>query len=115
MTHLDPRIGTLNSGQFYAFVDGYDAPEVVGTLQEVEVALGLRSEVAAPVPSQGDRYTVTLRFQYPAWDEVGGIVYSDVLARSKAEAIATVRNMARSDGHAMSGKGRYWFTAEEGE
>lgn len=106
---MDARIGTLNNGQFYAFVNGYDAPEVRGTLEEVEVALGLR---AAPV-SQGTRYNVTIRFQYPAWDEKDGIVYPDVPARSKSEAIAYVRSQARGDGHTGTGKGRYTFTAEE--
>jgi len=111
MKNLDPRIGTLNSGQLYAFVDGYDVPEVVGTLEEVEAALGIRTTVAASV-SQDARYTVTIRFQYPAWDEKDGIVYEDVLARSKAEAIAWVHTMARGDGHTGTGKGRYTFTAE---
>lgn len=39
---LDPRIGILCSGRFYCFPNGYAAPEFEGTLQEVEVALGLR-------------------------------------------------------------------------
>lgn len=39
---LDSRIGVLNSGKFYAFANGYDQPEIVGNLEEVEVALGLR-------------------------------------------------------------------------
>ena len=103
---LDPRIGILNSGQFYAFANGYDQPETRGTLEEVETALGLR-----PAAHDG-RYDVTLHFQFPAWDEVGGIVYPDVLARSKAEAVDRARSMARSDGHAASGRGRYWFRAE---
>ena len=38
---LDPRIGTLANGQFYAFAHGYDQPETVGTLQQVERALGI--------------------------------------------------------------------------
>lgn len=46
-THLDPRIGTLNSGRFYAFAHGYDKPETVGTLAEVEAALGLIRQTAA--------------------------------------------------------------------
>jgi len=58
------------------------------------------------------RATVTIRFQYPAWDEINGIVYSDVLARSKSDAIAWVRTMARGDGHTGTGKGRYTFAAE---
>lgn len=48
MTHLDPRIGVLNSGVYYAFVNGYHAPEVRGTREEVEIALGLREPPPAP-------------------------------------------------------------------
>lgn len=105
MINLDPRIGTLNSGKFYAFANGYDQPEVIGTLAEVEAALGLRTV--------DQTYTVTIRFQHPAWDEVNGIAYTDISARSKSEAIAIVRNKARNDGHTGTGKGRYTFTAEE--
>ena len=72
--------------------------------------------VAAPaVAPKGDRFTVTMRFQHPAWDEVDGIVYEDVLARTKSEAIAQARTLAFRDGHATSGRGRYWFTAEIAE
>jgi hypothetical protein len=109
---IDSRIGVLNSGQHYAFVDGC---EVRGTREEVEIALGLR-EATAPVATSSlddDRYNVTLRFQYPAWDEKAGIVYPDILARGKADAISTARRLASDDGHTMSGKGRYWFSAEK--
>lgn len=106
---MDARIGILNNGEYYAFVDGYDAPEVRGTLEAVETALGLR---AAPVAKTGNTYSVTLRFQCPAWDEKDGIVY-EVEARTKAEAISYARSQARNDGHAQTGKGRYTFTAEE--
>jgi len=47
---MDPRIGQLmKEGRivFYAFVNGYDKPEVTGTLEEIEYALGLRDEVVA--------------------------------------------------------------------
>ena len=109
--NMDPRIGVLNSGQFYAFANGYDQPETRGTLEEVETALGLRATTVSPTRTDG-RYEVTLHFQFPAWDEVDGIVYADVLARSKAEAVDRARAMARNDGHAASGRGRYWFRAE---
>jgi hypothetical protein len=42
MSIMDSRIGQLGNGKFYAFANGYDAPEVCGTLEQVEVALGLR-------------------------------------------------------------------------
>lgn len=41
---LDPRIGVLNSGRFYCFPRGYSAPELIGTLEEVEAALGLSGQ-----------------------------------------------------------------------
>lgn len=41
--NIDPRIGTLANGQFYAFANGYDQAETRGTLEQVEIALGLRA------------------------------------------------------------------------
>ena len=39
-SNLDPRIGYLNSGKFYAYV-GEARDEVMGTREHVEAALGL--------------------------------------------------------------------------
>lgn len=116
---MDARIGQLASGKFYAYVYGYDKEPVIGTLEEVEVALGLRTmDTRKPVPApkpDWKRFSVVMRFQFPSWDEVDGIVY-EVAARTKAEANKIARRMAENDGHAMSGKGCYWFTAtEQGE
>ena len=110
---LDPRIGVLSSGRFYVFALGYDKPETIGTLAEVEAALGLRSE---PVAFQGKKkalqsWEVTMRFAFPAWDEIDGIPYTDIAADSKSSAIKVARRLAKSDGHACGGRGRYWFTA----
>lgn len=58
-------------------------------------------------------YTVTLRYQYPAWDEKLGIPY-EVEATSKADAIRQARALAYNDGHVMTGKGRITFKAIEG-
>ena len=117
---LDPRIGVLNSGKFYCFPHGNGKPELVGTLEEVEVALGLRRASPAPTaltltPSNKRLWKVTLKFQYPAWDEVDGIEYQDIVASSKAEANAIVRRRASNDGHLAGGKGRATFTAIEQE
>lgn len=110
--NLDPRIGVLNSGKFYAFVNGYDQPEFVGTLNEVEVKLGLpRSQSNGPLDSKLTSWDVKLCFQYPAWDEIDGIEYLGVVAKSKSEAITRARRQAQNDGHAVSGRGRYWFAA----
>ena len=51
---LDPRIGVLNSGQFYAFAHGYDKPETVGTRLQVEQALGI-TKVQVPSHAEGKR------------------------------------------------------------
>lgn len=56
-------------------------------------------------------YEVTLRFQYPAWDEKDGIPY-EVTADSKAAAVKIARNQAQRDGHLGGGKGRCSFKAE---
>lgn len=106
--NLDPRIGVLNNGRYYAFVDGHGLPEFVGTLEEVEVKLGIRAatpEPAAPTvatePSTSRERTwdVRLSFQYPAWDEVGGVWYRGIVASSKSAANAMARKMAAGDGH----------------
>lgn len=117
---MDARIGVLNSGRFYAFANGYHAEPVMGTLEEVEMALGLRAAPVAiaarievkPAPVF-KRFNVLLTFQYPAWDEVDGIPYDDIPATSKRNAIKSARRQAERDGHAVSGRGRYYFTATE--
>ena len=38
---MDPRIGKSNDGTHYAFIYGYEKPEVRGTLSEVQAALKL--------------------------------------------------------------------------
>lgn len=56
-------------------------------------------------------FIVTLRFQFPAWDEVDGITY-EIGAPSKAKAIEYARQDARRDGHLpATGKGRASFSA----
>lgn len=97
---MNAQIGQLNGGKFYAYIDGYNAEPFIGTLEEVEAALGLHK-----TPIIRKTYIVTIRFQYPAWDEVDGIEYAGILAASKSEAIAKVRKMARHDGHLGRVKG----------
>ncbi|WP_153785274.1 hypothetical protein [Pseudomonas sp. EMN2] len=114
---MDPRIGMLNNGSFYAFVAGYAAEPVVGSLHLVEDALGLprspEAQVAMPEAAGAEKqlFNVVLRFEYPAWDEVEGIRYPDILADSKAQANAWARALADRDGHLCGGKGRVTFTA----
>lgn len=124
MQHLDPRIGVLNNGRYYAFVDGHGAPEFVGTLKEVEVKLGIRAATpapASPVASAAARscrehvWDVRLTFQYPAWDEVDGVWYRGIVASSKSAANAMARKLASGDGHLCGGKGRATFIALESD
>ena len=60
-------------------------------------------------------YTVTLRFQFPAWDEKDGIQFDDICASSKKDAIAIAKSRADRDGHLGGGKGRYSFKAVEAD
>lgn len=110
---LDPRIGKLNCGKFYAFAHGYNKPETIGTLEEVEIAIGLRRQPGTAMQSgpKVQYWNVKLTFQYPAWDEVHGIDYHGISARSKSEANAIARRRAANDGHLGGGKGRTTFTA----
>jgi len=60
-------------------------------------------------------YIVTIRFQFPAWDEKKGLHY-EVTASTKAAAITKVRRLSEIDGHtgvSGSGKGRASFKAEQ--
>jgi hypothetical protein len=57
-------------------------------------------------------YTVTLRFQFPAWDEREGIPF-EVTARTKADAIKQARRQADYGGHLCGGHGRVSFKAVE--
>jgi len=59
-------------------------------------------------------YRVTLRKQFPAWDERNGIVF-EVEARSKADAVKSARYEAYNGGHTGSGCGRCWFKAVEAD
>ncbi|MBN3744724.1 hypothetical protein G3N96_04650 [Burkholderia sp. Se-20373] len=116
---LDPRIGMLNSGKFYAFVNGYDRPETIGTLEEVETALGLRKVTNVRRARKSLRgqafktYNVHMTFEFPAWDEVDGYWYDGIAARNKSEANKKARGKAEADGHTV-GK-RVWFKAAEVE
>lgn len=110
---LDSRIGVLNSGKFYAFAHGYDKPETVGTLQEVERALGIAKAQCAKAAKTYKTFDVVMRFEHPAWDEMDGISYPGIQATGKADANKQARSVAERDGHASGGRGRYTFTATE--
>ncbi|HEJ4407822.1 TPA: hypothetical protein SL557_000101 [Pseudomonas aeruginosa] len=114
---MHPSIGQLNGGKFYSYLNGYHGEPFVGSLEEVEVAMGLRPQPtpspAEPTAAKRKCFDVTMRFQYPAWDEVDGIVYRAIEADSRSEANALARRMADQDGHLGGGKGRVTFSACE--
>jgi len=58
------------------------------------------------------KYIVTLRYQYPAWDEKSGLQY-EVSAENKSDAIKIARWNATTDGQLCGGKGRVSFKAQE--
>lgn len=122
MTTLDPRIGMLASERFYAFSQGYDQEPVMGTLQQVNEALGLATgaapSAAAPagvtsLQTAFKTYVVKVTFEFPAWDEVLGLDYPGITAKSKTEANNKARALARNDGHLCSGRGHVYFRATE--
>lgn len=110
---MDARIGVLNSGKFYAFDKGYDVEPTIGTLEQVETALGLRA--APPVVVKESAafkiFNVLVTLEHPAWDEIAGLEYPDIRARCKSEANKIVRRKAHDDGHTVGR--RAWFTATE--
>lgn len=95
---MDARIGTIiRNGQerFYAFVNGYDAPETMGTLEEVETALGLRLAPVKSAPTKSVQsartYIVTLTWEGGEKEEV------EVFASSHAKAIQKGRDWKRME------------------
>lgn len=98
--NLDPRIGTLNNGTYYAFVNGYGKPETRGTLAEVELALGIRVKVAAPATAKRQTlhaYTVTVTPTMTTYGSHGtsGEYTVELTARTAAEAIKQAREQRR--------------------
>lgn len=102
---MDARIGILmREGQtvYYAFPDGYNKPAFEGLLVEVEQRLGLRAHGTAASCSKSTvrgsdvkQWVVTMRFEYPAWDEKDGIVYQGIPARTRSEANRAAKRLHR--------------------
>lgn len=60
-------------------------------------------------------YVITVRFQFPAWNDKNGIESDPVVAASKKEAIKIARRQLDRDGHTGTAvcKGLQWFSAKE--
>lgn len=117
---MHPAIGILiRNGKevYYAYVNGYNQEPVEDTLESLESILAGNGPIVEDRQAAKNdgltTYTVTLRFEFPAWDEADGLVYRDIVARSRKDANEQVRRMARDDGHIAGGKGRVWLSAEE--
>jgi hypothetical protein len=91
--NLDPRIGKLISGQFYCFAQGYANPETIGTLREVEVALGIRESFSFPVTKALRKFEVTVTPVMLTYGShgVNGEYKVEVYAKNRNAAITEVR------------------------
>jgi hypothetical protein len=130
---MHPAIGTLSNGRFYAYLHGYDnEPTFRKNAEALEaLLLGKPDRIPEPVTDQSTQergraavktvseqfktYNVTLFLQHPAWDQLCGMRYPDIVAKSKSAANAIARKMAGADGHLCGGQGRAVFKAEEKE
>lgn len=60
-------------------------------------------------------YTVTVKVQYPSWDERDGFEFRDITADSKSEAIKKARQHSWTYGIIDGHKGLSWWKATEQE
>jgi hypothetical protein len=108
---MDDRIGILNSGTYYAYVNGYNQEPVMGTLEEIESALGIRQPLdsalglrqKAPVSVRKAEnvktYIVRIVSKYPSYNEpVDGSDW-ECIARDANDAIKQARKMMHDGGH----------------
>jgi len=56
-------------------------------------------------------FNVILTFKSPAWDEKNGIIFENIFAVNKRDAIKQARDKAYHAGHTV-GRGKHWFRAE---
>lgn len=121
---MDPRIGALANGTFYAYASGYDAEPFMGTRGEVEAALGLapsansaegasfgrRASVAKSAPARCYDVLVSpsVVVHVGAWS--GGPYVERVSARSHAQAISKARAMRRDNEGRLAAPATYKAT-----
>lgn len=86
---MDPRIGKLLDGSFYCFPNGYDQPEVRGSLATVTAALRPRNESAKTLKT----YVVTVTPIVIVYTGLhcGGAYEETVMAPSRDVAISIAR------------------------
>ena len=88
---MDPRIGMLmKDGKkvYYAYVNGFDQPETQGSLEEVEMALGLRASQKASKAKK----PATYREYVVAMTQGGEVEETTENAKSAADAISKARH-----------------------
>lgn len=98
---MDPRIKQLESGKFRTYVKGCPNP-VIGTLRDVEDALGLpRSPeaVAAKALPADQLFTVRISFQHSTAGDGGDLKFEDIKADCEIEAYSNARLKAIQDGY----------------
>ena len=98
---MDSRIGKLNSGTYYAYVNGYNQEPVMGTLEDVEIALGLRQKatVTAQKAENVKTYVVRIVSKYPSYNEPAEGSDWECVARNVNDAIKQARKMMSDGGH----------------
>lgn len=121
---MNAQIGTLvREGKeiFYAFV-GADRNYVEGSLEQVEVALGLREEVKVEEQKEITKvkeakkglfeFSVHVQKKYPAGDEIDGF---DIIvwAKNKSEANKIARDQVKREIHISEGPVYYTATKKD--
>lgn len=99
MNQIDARIGQLGSGKFYAYANGYNAEPTIGTLEEVEVALGLKAAQPKPTATKAKpaarQYEVTVTPKFSDWRS--GQYTTIITAKDRASAISKARREYRDN------------------
>lgn len=126
MDNMHPAIGQLvrnGNTVSYIVVDGEPVFGTVdsltamlnGTVSEVEPEAEVVPTVTAVAVRSGYKvYTVSVRKQFPAWDEVNGYTLPGIQAKSKREACAIVRDRFVRGGHIAEGR-MYVSAVESGD
>lgn len=110
--NLDPRIGKLANGQFYAFHRGYSNPEVIGSLADVERALGIpltkepKKSLQPKTQLQAFLVTVTPSVTTFAGSSTFGEYTVEIRAATASQAISEARRARRET------EGRYGVPAQ---